>query len=498
MSKKRKKKNIILIVIVSLICIFIILLGLLVKYSKISNDDKNEIEQSQSENSIKSIINNLGSIFQKEVVSEEKGFSTDIYLRFKYNLYENNKSQKVMYENLLRQICSNKSTSFRLIDENRNIIIRVYFDNTNNSFYYTVNGKENYFDKADAKKAFENVLNVEEINVDIDSSELKNIIDNDWKTNTDISATKESFCGNYDIYFEEGIKIRNISRKVYNIIFTKNYKKSVFSNIYVGDDFKKVEDALGKPSFEDNNVIGYKTKKFYIFFTEKEISIYRIEKYNYDEFEELLNQYIEEKIDVKTFTNKLTDLWNDYEEFNYDSNYVCLNYPLQGVSMILNAETPYNIIIYSNYENKNDLKDLIENNKIVGNLDKDFVFETEKNRIQKASDSKALEHLDNEDFVGESKLFSESVQNNKVEFYSKDESLPDCTLIDVVNSYVWVDDDIFVYSIEKNGIYYFDLNTREKHDILVEDNKEKNNYTFKDFKNGILTFDDDRTINIFE
>ena len=498
MKKKNKKKNIIFIIIVSLICIFVILLGLLVKYNDESNNAKNEIQQSQIEDSVKNIINRLGSIFQKEVPSEEKGFSTDIYLSFKYNLFENNKSQQVMYENLIKQVSAKKMASFRLIDENKNIIIRVYYDNSDNAFYYTVNGEEAYFENANAKKVFENKLEVDEIAIDVNSEELKKIIDNDLKSNTDIGAKKETSCGNYDIYFDEGIKIRNIDHKVYNIVFTKNYKKNVVNNLKVGEDFETIESKLGQPSFEDEDVIGYKSKKLYVFFTVNEISVYGIEKYSYEGFEEILKQYVEDKIDVKTFTDKLTDLWPDYDEFKYDSTYVDLCYSSKGVSMVLNSKNPKNIIIYSNYDKKDNLKSLMEDNLIVGSLDKDLMFETEKNRIQKDISTRNMEHLENPEYVGESKLFSENISNNKIEFYSRNNELPDCTLLDVVNSYVWVNDTIFVYSVTKNGIYYFDLDTREKHELLVEDEKEKHNYDFKSYEDGVLVYDDNESLKISE
>lgn len=498
MKKMNIKKNIIFIIIVSLICIFIILLGLLVKYNGDSNNAQKEIQQSQVETSVKSIIDRLGSIFQKEIPSEEKGFSTDIYLSFKYNLFENNKSQQVMYENLIKQVSAKKMTSYRLIDKNKNIIIRVYYDNSDNSFYYTVNGEEDYFEKANAKKTFEKKLEVEEIDVDVNSEALKKIIDNDWKATTEIGAKKETSCGNYDIYFDEGIKIRNIDHKIYNIVFTKNYSQKVINNIKVGDNFETIEGKIGQPSFEDTNVIGYKSQKMYMFFTENEISIYGIEKCDYEGFEEILKEYVENKIDVKTFTDKLTDLWPDYDEFKYDSTYVDLSYSRKGVSMVLNSKNPKNIIIYSNYGQKENLQSLMEENLIVGNLDKDLVFETEKNRIQKDISLRNIEHLDNPEFVGESKLFSENISNNKIEFYSRNNEFPDCTLLDVVNSYVWVNDTIFIYSVAKNGIYYFDLDTREKHELLVEDEKEKHNYDFKSYEDGVLVYDDNEILKISE
>lgn len=493
MKKKKNKRIIILVIVVIILLILLAILGFAQTYK-----NQNDIANSDSVidgKSISSIINDLGSLFIDARVSEEDGFSRDIYLKFKYDLYEDGKSQKIMYENLIRHISYSYKESIRLIDESRDIIIRIVYDKQNDEFYYTINGEENYFENHDSQNTINSKLNVEETKLTVESNVLKSLIGDNFTSSENIYGSKESIYDNYDIYFDEGIEVRNISKNAFNIIFTNNYKENVVNNIKVGTSLNKVESILGEPTYKENNVIGYKNDKFYIFFSKDEISVYPIKKYDYSDFEEYLNEYISSNIDVKEFINKLTYLWDDYSELNYDSEYVDLFYPNQGIELSLNASNPNRIYIYGNYQDLSNVSELIKNNKIKGKLDKDSIFEFEIQRLRRIISILGTEHLDNEEYVGESKLFIETVNNNKVAFYSRDGEYPNCTLVDVVNSYFWLSDSIFVYSVKNNGIYYYNLKTREKSEILVE---EGNDYKFNSYYEGILNFDDDRTIEILE
>lgn len=52
--------------------------------------------------------------------------------------------------------------------------------------------------------------------------------------------------------------------------------------------------------------------------------------------------------------DKLTDIWPDYDSYNYDSDYVEIYYSLKGVRIAFSSHNKEGIEIYENY--KGDLK----------------------------------------------------------------------------------------------------------------------------------------------
>ena len=46
--------------------------------------------------------------------------------------------------------------------------------------------------------------------------------------------------------------------------------------------------------------------------------------------------------------DKLTDLWNDYDLYNYDKNYLDISYTLKGVRISYSSEDKDGIQIYEN------------------------------------------------------------------------------------------------------------------------------------------------------
>ena len=69
---------------------------------------------------------------------------------------------------------------------------------------------------------------------------------NEWRRNKlDIEVQKNK-TGTYEIFTEKGLEIRTVYKKVFNIVFTKQYNKSVVNNIKPGTDLNKIEEILGK------------------------------------------------------------------------------------------------------------------------------------------------------------------------------------------------------------------------------------------------------------
>ena len=501
MKKKelnKKSKKIIMLIIAILIGILIInsIINILERLS--NNKEENQgILNSNDFNNIEDVLNYYGCKLIKEVKSKDTNFSKDIYVEFKYNTFEGEESKKKFYENVISNIIKVEKNNYRLIDESKKLLIEVKkYTNSNGTtnYYYIINGEENYFVNQESRLSLKNYKKVSTINLQINSNILNNLIQNKWQPIN--FGTKESNFEKYDIYFDEGIKVRKISEKVYNVIFTIKNEEEIVNGIKVGTTFEEIIKKLGKPIFgtQEENVIGYKNEDIYIFFSEEEISIYRNEEYNTQQFEKLLNKYINKEIDVKEFMNELTYLWKDYSSYTYDSNYINISYPLKGIKIEMQSDTSKGIEIYNNYQNISEIEEYINTNKITGKFEYDLVYLEEVAR--KNSDSEHLYLTSTQQeynlIPSESNLYGYYIKGNQVNFISKDKTRPNETLNESINTSFWYTDTKYIYSIKNKGIYLYDLNNKTK-TIIAEGNEE---YTFEKYENDILTYDEGKTIQI--
>ena len=221
----------------------------------------------------------------------------------------------------------------------------------------------------------------------IEAKEINELITNGWKAGTVSFGTLESRFEDYDIYFDEGIEVKTLGAKVYNIIFTEKYAGNIINGFKVNDTKEKIQFSLGEPTFEDENVIGYKGDKIYVFFSQNEVSVYRVEDdYQTEKFLEIVNELYETK-NANTFISKLTNLWPDYDEFMHTEKSATLKYSLKGLTFKVNSDRENGLGIYKNYggylAKGITLDNLTEDNMpkyMYLHLDTDLVFEKEKLR----------------------------------------------------------------------------------------------------------------------
>lgn len=429
MKQKRKRrklnKDTKKYIITALIFIFIIIiLGLLLNY--LENKSSNNTNNSEY-SSIKEIVEKYGCKYIKENKSKEDDFALDIYLKFKYNTFEGNESKQRFYENVIGILTNFINNNFRLIDEERNLVISVTKNNvSDNSVYsYLVNGVDNYFNKNESKILL-NSKNEKDTNISIDSKILNNLIQNNWSKDVINLENKNSTFDGYDIYFDEGIEVKIISKKIHNIVFTTKFTNPVINGIIPGTDFKRIISILGEPIYgiEDGQYIGYKNENMYVFFTNESICIYRNEIVEMKEFEILLNKYIAKEIELKEFMNELTYLWDDYDEYRYNSNFIYINYPLKGIKIEMDYENSLGILIYNNCNVTEGIKELIENGKITGALKENLVDISFLNRINKLDEYKYVSTLNvNENGTLDSNLYYSVIQDSKVLFISKNSEI---------------------------------------------------------------------------
>ncbi|MCI8411580.1 MAG: hypothetical protein HFJ40_03940, partial [Clostridia bacterium] len=158
-------------------------------------------------------------------------------------------------------------SNFIMIDKEKNITVEVICDNEKQEVTnMIVNGNSNYFEEQDSKIQLKNYKENEEIDVIINSNILNNFIQEDWTGTKTNFGSKDSTFENYDIYFDEGIEVRKIGKKIFNVVFNKKYNTEIVNNIKVGNSFDDIKKNLGNPIFEQEDIIGYKTKDMYIFF----------------------------------------------------------------------------------------------------------------------------------------------------------------------------------------------------------------------------------------
>lgn len=363
MEKKKKIIKIVLIVSIVLFLIILIIANKVAEKKKIE-DEKENYYANKIYNSIEDfktveeVIIYKKAKYIKEEESNVEGYDVDIYTNLKYPLYTDTENNSLFYKDMIKKIAYVlQYKNFRVIDEEKNIVIAAICDASKKSIVKLyVNGEENYWENRELATNL-NRINTQEAsrNIVIQSEELKNLIANQWKRNKlKIEITKNKI-GDYEIFEEQGLQIRTIYKKVFNIIFTSDYNKEVVNNIKTGTDLKEIIRILGTPTFGEENLglIGYKGEKIYVFFTESKISVYRVEDQyeKLDEFIILIEKFEREK-NVKEFVNGITDIWPDYDQYDWDKNYVHLQYTLKGIKIEFNISSNQGITYSSNFTEK--------------------------------------------------------------------------------------------------------------------------------------------------
>ena len=500
MKKKEKKKKIILLILI-LVLAAIILTTILININK-SPREKKSIKDFKN---IKEIIEYYNCTYISTKKSEEEGFEKDIRINFSINpITEEGISNKYIYNNILGAISAKlNNQNFRVIDENKKIIVRVYTLESGKTTY-TINGDADYFQHAISKMSIENELVEDITQIKIDSNILNQIINNNWKTINLSLGTVDSTMDKYDIYFDEGYKIRKINGKIYNIIFTNKYSETVINNLKTNNTIEEIQAILGKPSYStelenSEKIIGYKTENLYIFFNEKEISIYPNQEIeNQDEFSSLVSNFIEKK-DIQEFLSKLTDIWPDYSDYNIDQSFITIKYPLKGISIEFNNSSISAIKVYNNYKGKitNEITiEDIKENKILPTyinveLNQNLVNIAEIERT--ATDSRKRFPWDKEETIKTEK-YVVYLTENRCEFYSTDRQNIDSYLSIVgLNNIFMINEETFVYSIKGQGIYTYNA-TNKVINKIIEGN---DNFEIKGIEQNIINYDNTQiTINI--
>lgn len=490
------KKQIKAIFITGIAILFIILLFLIIGVLTISKSNRNnkDVNISSGFNSIKELIEHYGCEYKNDTYRENRDYPTEINLVFKEKLYENDTSNEEFFNQIIDDVAKFiKYTSFKMIDTDNDITIEAVCENGAIS-QLIINGIEDYFIYMNSQLEVTKYEEIDTTNLVSNVGALNFLIDNNWSTDVNF-GTRESIFKNYYIHFDEGIKYKKIGSSIYNVIFTEKFQGTVVNDIEVGTTLNSIKQRLGTPTFEDEEleIIGYKGKDIYAFFTKDEISIYKNQKYEYKEFWKLIDTFLEEDMDFKTFMNELTYIWKDYSEYSYASDYMFMAFPNRGVEIKLNYDNVSGIILYNNIsEDISTAKKYLEHTEFISRLKLDSVFEAEKRRIKEQNDfQNEYVSLEKEEKT-KSMLFYNYLEKDasgdtlKVYFPAKNDEYPDRELNESVYSYIWVSDNYFVYSIYGEGIYCFDVTTGSKTTVTQDGT---GNFLIENFVNDVLIYD---------
>ncbi len=350
-----KNKKLFIIILILLVILLFTLLGLIGR--NIMNDTSNTPIYSTIESmpDVKTLINQMYGKFIKMEDSKNEKYYKDIYVKLKYDLYENDVPKKDFYNALIQNVAQMLNyNNVRIIDEDKQLEIKVVCDKENRTLIGSyINNDTNFYGHYESQKALANYKPTQATNLRLDSNELKTLTQNNWNRK-ELSIGKETEkVDEYIEYPDYGIYIYDIDEKVFNLIFDTRYKGTIVNSIKVGDSLENVVSILGNPTFGDieEGYIGYKGQELYVFFNNEQISIYPVENNNFSDLSQLVKQY-ESDGSIKKLVSNATDIWENYQEYYYDEYTVNLTYPLAGLKFQFGITENHGIIIYNNFTGK--------------------------------------------------------------------------------------------------------------------------------------------------
>ncbi len=425
--------------------------------------------------------------------------NVNIYMVFKHKPYEDKTSYEKFYEQLMGMIAQVINfKDFTLVDNTNNIKVEVTCDEENLSVSsYKINGSKTYFADMANSVIVDNYENKEGITSSLNSNVLNECIKNDWNYNSVKFGSYESTFQNYYIYFDEGLKVKEIEGKIFNIVFTTKYKSPIINNLSVGSDFDNVINTLGEPTYgnKDNNLIGYKTDDYYIFFTNNEISVYRVEKYDTAEFAKIVETFLTDKKSTD-LASDLAELWPDYDELLGDQDgKIRLKYSLKGIKVQFNVSNEHGIILYDEFVGNItpdiSLKQVINKEKELPQYvyikNTSLIYETEQARsIGVIYDDYADSGSDKFVAIPDNITDEMDITAFNVLIISQNGDYPNSEITELVNSKIWLDDENLAYGVTAKGIYVYNAMTRKTRTVVTGDE----NFVINSYKENILSYDD--------
>lgn len=330
-------------------------------------------------------IENIFKLYDIELHTKVKSYDksyTVYYVNFKYNLYENDESKEKYFTNIVNKLNSVIDTTYKLKDGDKNIEIYVEYNEQTHERAIYINDELNFFELNRSIQEMLTYQKSENVNIILNAKILIDLNSANWiKGKVKTIGVKDSEENGYQIFKENGYKLKMKSGKIINIVFNTTFENELINDLKVGSTSTEIEAKFGTPTFEDKrtNMMGYQNNDMYVFFYEDEISMHRKESYYNEDLEGILEKYLYSENDdiIKNLRKDIDENSSDYDEIEETDGVLIITYYYRGIKITYDTQTGFEIIIYNNYDLTNNTEQLVRNEKIIIEFGKDLIAEYE-------------------------------------------------------------------------------------------------------------------------
>ncbi len=485
--------------IASILIIIIIILIIWIVMMLIPHKNENVGDFS----SVKEVVEYMNSDYIKMKNSSTKGYVKDIYVTFGTLPKENENINQKYYDDIVKLIAKVlEYKNYIIYDETNNITIKIKCNEVDKTITsYVINDDEDYFKKLKSQDEIESYEDIKVSTFEIKSSFLNNIVKNNWEKNSITLSNKTSQMDGYDIYFNDGIEIKIVNDKIFNVIFLPNYNEEILPNIKVNTTLEDIVSNLGTPTFGSvkEKLIGYKLENMYVFFSKENVSVYRREDTKgLTTISDILKNVNDNNYDLTALSSFIGEAWQDYDNLvDFPDNGYEQDYILKGVKLVVGTSKENGLYVYNNYEgtiyNEKTFSSLNKENVTIDSKhlvlkNTDLVYETEKARIDKYIFDSS-NPLVNENFgLVFTSVYDVQAKNYEItglNIVSRNKDIPNSSINKQVTTPTIIDKTRFIYGISNDGIYVYDVNTCKTEKII----SGLGNFEITSYKDNILKYD---------
>lgn len=199
---------------------------------------------------------------------------------------------------------------------------------------------------------------------DIDSEEIKAVLENKDKSSKDIFGKTNLKLYEENVYENFNIFTKDSFGKVSYIIFPASYTKPIVKGITLQDGKDNILEKLNLKNDPDaEKGVFFRGEDFYIYINFAKPNAIFIPVRNEEKIEDfikLTEEYLSAG-DIKKYIPELTGKYPRYSEYSYSNDYVNLVYPHLGIKIVKSvSKKKSGIFVHQNTPFYSDLKNLAE------------------------------------------------------------------------------------------------------------------------------------------
>lgn len=333
--------------------------------------------------------------------------------------------------------------------------------------------------------------------ITIDSKEAQEIKEGRLRLD-DLGKIEAEFDG-YKNIFSEGIEVKSAMGEIIAAKFSKRYNKAIIGGVKPDTSSQELEKKLGKPNLKHENIYLYILDGIDVLFNldESEVSVYKNKEQDSSKYYYVIEKYknfLKEK-DLKKFISDVTKNNPRYYRYDYDNDYVVLDYFDLGLRLKFTKDGKTNgIYLFDNFfksenYNKEDIDDLefksyiYKENKRLSFVEELFRKDERKRRTKKAKEIYDIQKMEingeiSADIPDDIELYyeinEEYTEYKNVIIKSKSDSFPTHLINEsgTVNFLTCMNNKI-IYSLEYEGIYEVNLDGSNLKKIYDPEDNEK-------------------------